>query len=240
MKWQSGTITAIVPRSRLVKSFFFDLAEPFDFVAGQHVDIRLNAPDGYRAQRSYSIASAPGEAGPLELAIERLDSGEVSPFFHDVAEVGDAIDLRRPIGGHFVWRVGDGGPLLLIGGGSGVVPLLSMVRHRALSRSTVPVALILSVRSRDDLLFGEELAKLAANADGFALTVTVTRDPDAPQPFVTRRIDGAMVGDALSRLPSTPAGVYICGSNAFVSAAADAVQVAGIPAELIRTERYGE
>lgn len=239
MKWQSGTIVSIVKRSRLVTSFFFDLEEPFAFTAGQHVDVRLTAPDGYRAQRSYSIASAPEQAAPLELAIERLDDGEVSPFFHDVVAVGDAIELRGPIGGHFVWSVEDGGPLLLIGGGSGVVPLLSMIRHRALRHATVPVALILSVRTRADLLFSEELAALAAKTDGFDLTVTLTREPNALAPVLSRRIDAAMVQASLARLPEPPRHVFVCGSNAFVNAAADAAQAAGVPAASIKTERYG-
>ena len=131
LRWQQAKITAIVPQTPRVKSFFFELTRPFSFRAGQHVDVRLTAPDGYRAERSYSIASAPEPQRPLELAIERLDDGEVSPFFHDVAAVGDDIELRGPIGGHFVWDVADGGPLLLLGGGSGVVPLMSMIRDRA-------------------------------------------------------------------------------------------------------------
>ena len=122
-----------------MRSFTFALPKPFDFNAGQHVDVRLTAPDGYSAQRSYSIASAPG-AREIELAIERLDDGEVSPFFHEAAAVGDEIELRGPIGGHFIWQVGDGGPLLLIGGGSGVVPLMSMARHRAAAGATAPDA----------------------------------------------------------------------------------------------------
>jgi ferredoxin-NADP reductase len=115
LRWQQAIITAIVPQTPRIKSFFFELSEPFSFRAGQHVDVRLTAPGGYQAERSYSIASAPGLQPGIELAIERLDDGEVSPFFHDVASVGDAIELRGPIGGHFVWEVGDGGPLCDVG-----------------------------------------------------------------------------------------------------------------------------
>ena len=142
LRWQQAKITAIVPQTPRIKSFYFELARPFAFRAGQHVDVRLTAPDGYQAERSYSIASAPEMQSRLELAIERLDDGEVSPFFHDVAAVGDDIELRGPIGGHFVWEVADGGPLLLLGGGSGVVPLMSMIRHRASQNSRVPTLLL--------------------------------------------------------------------------------------------------
>jgi len=130
LRWQEATINAVTPDTPRVKRFLLAPSAPFPFRAGQHVDVRLTAPDGYRAERSYSIASAPEDTARIELAIERLDDGEVSPFFHDVAEIGDAIELRGPIGGHFVWDVNDGGPLLLLGGGSGVVPLMSMLRHR--------------------------------------------------------------------------------------------------------------
>ncbi len=138
MRWQPAKITAIVSDTPRVKNFFFELSRPFSFRAGQHVDVRLTAPDGYQAERSYSIASAPEAQSSLELAIERLDDGEVSPFFHDVAAVGDDIELRGPIGGHFVWEVADGGPLLLLGGGSGAVPLMAMIRHRASQGSRHP------------------------------------------------------------------------------------------------------
>ncbi|MDP3897285.1 MAG: ferredoxin reductase [Mesorhizobium sp.] len=239
MQWQNGRISAIVKRSPSVTSFFFDLAQPFAFRAGQHVDVRLTAPDGYRAQRSYSIASAPEAGGGIELAIDRLPDGEVSPFFHEVAEVGDEIELRGPIGGHFVWSVEDGGPVLLIGGGSGVVPLLSMIRHRAAQGATIPMLLLFSVRTSADLLFGEELQALHERADGFQLAVTLTREANAPAGGFTRRIDAAMVTDVLARLPEPPKTVFVCGANAFVAVAADGVIDAGVPAERVKTERYG-
>ena len=141
LRWQEAKIAAIMPDTPRVKSFLLAPSAPFPFRAGQHVDVRLTAPDGYQAERSYSIASAPEETAAIELAIERLDDGEVSPFFHDIAEVGDAIELRGPIGGHFVWDVVDGGPLLLLGGGSGVVPLMSMLRHR-FARAGAPAVLL--------------------------------------------------------------------------------------------------
>src|SRR4051794_24443386 len=147
--WQTATITKIEHRTPTVSSFWFKPEKPFGFVAGQHVDVRLTAPDGYRAQRSYSIGSAPEHNDLIELAIERLPRGEVSPFFHEVAEVGDDIELRGPLGGYFIWSVTDSGPLLLVGGASGVVPLLSMIRHRALQGSSVPTLLLFSARTWD-------------------------------------------------------------------------------------------
>jgi ferredoxin-NADP reductase len=239
MKWRTATLAAIVKRSPTVSSFFLDLPEPLSFVPGQHVDIRLTAPDGYRAQRSYSIASAPEAAGPIELAIEKLDDGEVSPFFHEIAAVGDEIELRGPVGGHFNWNVDDGGPVLLIGGGSGLVPLLSMLRHRIARTSRVPMALVFSVRTRADFLFRAELEAYAARNDGFGLIVTLTRDSEPGSQSHTRRIDREMVAQALSLLPALPVQVLVCGSNAFVGAAADAAIAAGVPTDRIKTERYG-
>ena len=186
--WQEAKIAAIMPDTPRVKRFLLAPSAPFLFRAGQHVDVRLTAPDGYQAERSYSIASAPEQTAAIELAIERLDDGEVSPFFHDVAEVGDAIELRGPIGGHFVWDVKDGGPLLLLGGGSGVVPLMSMLRHRAAVGSRVPALLLFSSRTWEDVIFRDELLALDAKNDGFQLALALTRD----QPRRPSRIsDGA-------------------------------------------------
>ena len=192
MRWQTGTVTEIVRRSPTVSSFFFRLPEFAPFVAGQHVSVRLTAPDGYRAQRSYSIVSAPETTSHIELAIERLENGEVSPFFHEVVEVGDEIELSMPIGGHFVWRTRDGGPVLLVGGGAGVAPFVSMARHRALSRSTAPMLLLFSARTRQDLLFTEELLQLRARQDGFDMVATLTREEMPPAGISKGRIDGGM------------------------------------------------
>ncbi|HXI60911.1 MAG TPA: FAD-binding oxidoreductase, partial [Polyangia bacterium] len=175
LMWQPATIAAIKTETARVKTFVLSPARPFSFRAGQHVDVRLTAPDGYQAQRSYSIASAPDDAATIALTVERLDDGEVSPFFHDVAIVGDTIELRGPIGGHFVWSVEDGGPTLLLGGGSGMVPLMSMIRHRAARGASVPMALILSARTWDDVIFRDELAALDARRDGFHGALALTR-----------------------------------------------------------------
>jgi ferredoxin-NADP reductase len=247
LQWQKARITQITRHTSRVTSFFFSLESPFEFRAGQHVDVRLTAEDGYQAQRSYSIASAPEHSGAIELAIERLDDGEVSPYFHDVAAVGDEIELRGPIGGYFVWSTSDGGPVLLVGGGSGVVPLMCMLRHRAAQRSTAPVALLFSARTWDDLIFRNELLELREKDETFALAFALTRmEPTATlapacrlRGDYARRVDAQMMQDMLARLPAPPRQVFICGSNPFVEAAAQGAITAGTPASLIRTERYG-
>lgn len=203
------------------------------------MDVRLTAEDGYQAERSYSIASAPDAAGDLELVIERLDDGEVSPFFHDVAQVGDVIELRGPIGGYFVWSEREPAPVLLIGGGSGVVPLMSMIRHRELRESRTPLLLVQSARTWADVIFRTELLELATRSTGFDWILTTTRSPPTRPLDYDRRIDAALMTEALRRLPASPASVYICGSDAFVETAAQAAIAATVSADVIRTERYG-
>ena len=237
--WQTAKIIRIEKRTPRVTSFVFKLSRPFVHHAGQHVDVRLTAPDGYQARRSYSIASAPESGGTIELAIERLDDGEVSPFFHEVAVVGDEIELRGPLGGHFVWSDSDGGPLLLVGGGSGVVPLMAMVRHRVARKSSVPVALVFSARIWDEVIFRDELIALDNRRDGFDLVLTLTREAARRPEDYSRRIDAQMMMQSMARLPEPPRLAFVCGSNAFVSAAAQALIDADVPSGLIRTERYG-
>jgi ferredoxin-NADP reductase len=240
LRWQTASIEKIVPQTPRVRSFFLKLSEPFATKAGQHVDIRLTAPDGYQARRGYSMAQAP-ESGPehIELCIEELEGGEVSPFFHMVAAEGDEIELRGPLGGHFIWTPSDPGPVLLIGGGSGIVPLMAMARHRAASRSNVPMAMLYSARSWDEVIFRDELLELHGKQDGFHCMFTLTRDVQKRDGFHARRVDSAMVMETIMRLPGLPARVYVCGSNAFVETASAAVIEAGVAADAIRTERYG-
>ncbi|RWP63606.1 FAD-binding oxidoreductase [Mesorhizobium sp.] len=237
--WQTVTIARIEKRTPRVTSFFLQPSRPFAYRAGQHVDVRLTAPDGYQARRSYSIASAPEAGETIELAIERLDDGEVSPFFHDIAAIGDEVELRGPLGGHFVWSDSDGGPLLLVGGGSGVVPLMAMILHRAARRSAVPVALVFSARAWDEVIFRDELIDLHDRRDGFDLVLALTREPARRPADYSRRVDVAMMEQSMLRLSAPPRFAFVCGSNAFVSAAAQALIDAGVPASLIRTERYG-
>ncbi len=237
--WQTATIVDIIPQSPRVRSYRLRPAEPFHFTAGQHAEVRLTAPDGYRAQRSYSISSAPEVSDTIELTIERLDDGEVSPYFHEVAAVGDEIELRGPLGGHFIWNVYDGGPLLLIGGGSGVCPLVSMIRHRTMQQSEVPVVLLFSARNREEILFREELYGLHRLDNGFQLVLTLTREQMPHPGDYGRRLDTMIMADVLARLPAMPCYVFACGSNPFVEAASQAAIDVGVPATAIRTERYG-
>jgi ferredoxin-NADP reductase len=238
VKWQTTVVTDIIVRTTTVKSFLLAPSQPFSFRAGQHVDVRLTAPDGYQAMRSYSIASAPESAPSIELAIERLTDGEVSPFFHEVAAVGDRIELRGPLGGYFLWPADDQRPLLLAAGGSGVVPLVSMVRHRAATADRRPVTLLYSSRTWQDIIFRDELLALDDRRDGFELVLTLTREAPRRPADYARRVDASMMREALARLPAAPR-VFVCGSNAFVNAAADGAVEGGVPANDILTERYG-
>lgn len=237
--WQTSTITEIVEQTPSIKSFYLRLSVPFAYLAGQHVDVRLTASDGYVAMRSYSIASSPSTSDIIELAIERLPDGEVSPFFHDIAAVGDEIELRGPIGGHFLWPQGSTAPTLLIGAGSGLVPLMAMLRHRRELSETVPTALLLSSRTQRDVLFGDELLSLERDDPNFELALAITRETPHRASDFSRRIDNAMVAEVITRLPSVPEQVFVCGSNLFVNIAADGALMAGLGASVIKTERYG-
>ncbi len=239
LRWQLATVVAIEPRTPTVKSYFFRFDAPLRFVAGQHMDVRLTAPDGYQAQRSYSIASAPETHDRIELTIERLQDGEVSPFFHDTVAVGDEIELRGPIGGYFNWSVDDGGPVLLLGGGSGVVPLACILRHRAARQSNVAMTLVYSARTTADLIFGDELNALNAHGDGFEFAPTFTRELNPAPHLRVGRIDGQFLHAVLERLPAPPKISFICGKNSFVEAAANTLLDLDIAATTIRTERYG-
>ncbi len=208
-------------------------------VAGQHVDVRLRAPDGYVAQRSYSIASAPeeGTGGRLTLTVERLDDGEVSPYLVSELRVGDAVQLRGPVGGYFTWRATDGGPLLLIAGGSGVVPLAAMLRHRAAIGSTVPAQLLYSARTTADVIYRGELARLAADAE-LEVIYTLTREPAAPLARFGRRIDREMLAE-VAFAPGAQPHVFVCGPTLLVEAVADALVSLGYDPMQVRTERFG-
>ena len=237
LRWQQAAIERIVRQTpRVVSVFLRTPLGPHD--AGQHVDIRLSAPDGYEAQRSYSIASAPG-AEKLELAIERLEEGEVSPYFHEIAQPGDTFEVRGPIGGHFIWRAEDGGPLLLIGGGSGVVPLMAITRHRARVAPQTPALLVYSARSWDEIIYRDELFDLEARDARFRLALTTTREPRHRAHDFDRRLDGALIREILARWRHAPRHAYVCGSNAFVEAVTSALVADGVPAPIVRAERYG-
>ncbi len=238
-RWQNARIVDIVERTPHIKSFFLALPEPFVFRPGQHVDVRLTAPDGYRAMRSYSIASAPSPGAAIEIAIDLLKTGEVSPFFHEVAAIGDEIELRGPLGGHFVWSPGDASPVLLLGGGSGLVPLMSMARANQQAATPSPMALLLSARTWSEALYRDELIGFAERNNGFAVRFALTRANPQRSHDYARRVDAEMLRDVIALLPAAPQIVFVCGSNAFANGAADAALAAGIPRDRIRTERYG-
>jgi ferredoxin-NADP reductase len=236
-RWQEAIIDRIVPRTSRVISVFLRVRLGA-YQAGQHVDVRLTAPDGYQAQRSYSIASAPGSDG-IELAIERLEDGEVSAFFHNVAQPGDAIEVRGPIGGYFVWRAADGGPTLLVAGGSGVVPLVAIARDWAATDTRTPMLLIYSARTWEELIFREELLSTQQQQPNFTLVLTTTRGPrHRPEDF-DRRVDHSLLHEVLLRWGHVARGVYVCGSNAFVEAVTTGLVQGDVPAARIRTERFG-
>jgi ferredoxin-NADP reductase len=237
--WQMATVRDVITRTPRIKSFILSPAMPFQFQAGQHVDVRLTAPDGYQAMRSYSIASAPEDSGLFEIAVERLDDGEVSPFFHDVVVTGDDIELRGPLGGYFLWPAHDAEPMLLIGGGSGVVPLVSMIRHRRATGDPRVVKLLYSARTWDDVMYRDELLELDGRKDGFQLVITLTREHAEHHVAYRRRVDSGMIEDIVAAFTAPPKWVFICGTNAFVNAAADGALAAGIVATSILTERYG-
>lgn len=237
--WQSCVIERIVQQTPSIKSFFLRLSTPFAHIAGQHVDVRLTAPDGYSAMRSYSIASAAISSPIIELAIERLPDGEVSSFFHEVAAVGDDIELRGPLGGHFLWPDPAVDAVLLIGAGSGVVPLMAMIRQRRTQSPAVPTALLLSARTAEDVLFSEELHAIEINDAAFVLALAITREDPVRASDFGRRIDSAMVQDVVARLHRKPTQVFVCGSNGFVNIATEGALQAGLDASIIKTERYG-
>ena len=238
LAWQEARVVAVRQLTPRVKSFLLNVPGWHGFRAGQHVDVRLTAPDGYQAERSYSIGSAP-ESPEIELIVERLAEGEVSPFFHEVVVAGDTVELRGPIGGHFTWQKADGGPLLLVGGGSGVVPLMSMLRHRALVAPEVPAALIYSARAREELVDADELFRRAASEPNLSVVVTLTRESAVGKPFRLGRIDADMVAEVIAGFGSVPRHSYVCGSTAFVDSATRLLLDMNVPFPSIKTERYG-
>jgi len=221
-----------------VRSFTLRLPSWTRHRPGQHYDLRLTAADGYSVQRSYSIASAPEREGEIDITVERVAGGEVSPFLHDVAVAGDRIEVRGPIGGYFVWQAALGGPLLLIAGGSGIVPLMAMIRHRAATATHPATRLLYSSRTPEDIIYADELGELAARDDSLAVVHTLTRSQPAGWQGYARRIDDAMLTEVRRPLGEAPL-VFICGPTPLVEGAANALVRIGVPAQRIRTERFG-
>jgi len=236
--WQLATVSAIRVETPTVRSFTLALPGWDGHRPGQHVDLRLTAADGYSVERSYSIASEPERAGEIDVTVERIPDGEVSAFLHDTVVVGDQLEVRGPIGGYFVWEATQGGPLFLIGGGSGVVPLMAMVRHRARTGMTIPTRLLFSSRGPDEIIYREELDRLSAAGDGFQVVHTLTREQPAGWTGYARRIDEQMLAEVIAPL-GTGARTYLCGPTALVENAANALVRLGLPADRVRTERFG-
>ncbi len=238
LAWQIATVTAIRQETPKVKTFTFRLPDWQPHAAGQHYDIRLTAPDGYQAQRSYSVASEPERKGEIDLTVEWIEDGEVSSYLHQGLVVGDKVELRGPIGGYFVWRAEMGGPLLLIGGGSGVVPLMAMIRHRARAGSRVPTRLLYSLRTPADFIYADELQKQGAGGDGLEVFPTFTRAQPPGWKGFARRIDQEMLREVTAPF-GMAALTYICGPTLLVEAAADFLIQIGVERQFIRTERFG-
>jgi ferredoxin-NADP reductase len=235
LSWRVAAVVDAVVETPRVKTIAFDVAGWPGHRAGQHVDVRLTAEDGYQAQRSYSIASPP-DGTRIELTVERLEEGEVSPYLTDELRPGDEIELRGPVGGYFVWEPSLGGPLLLLAGGSGVAPLMAMIRARAVARSRVPTRLLFSSRSWDDVIYREELERL--EGDGLRVVHTLTRSQPHGWTGYARRVDADMLAE-VGPSPAERPHVYVCGSTPFVEAVAEALVELGHDPHRVKTERFG-
>ncbi len=238
LDWQIATVKDIRPETARVKTFTLSLPSWTAHRAGQHYDVRLTAEDGYQAQRSYSIASAPERQGEIDLTVERIEDGEVSTYMHDVLTKGDRLELRGPIGGYFVWDPEAVEPLLLVAGGSGVVPLMAMLRQRAAIGNTNPARLLYSSRTFEDIIYYDELEKLRGNGHGLDVFHTLTRSQPAGWKGYSRRIDDAMLKEVIKPLGQVPQ-VFICGPTLLVESAANTLVRLGLPPSQIRTERFG-
>lgn len=238
LRWLQGEIVALRPETARAKSVTFALPGWMAHRAGQHVDIRLTAPDGYQAQRSYSIASAPEDGDRVTLTVERVDDGEVSPYLTDEVREGDTLEVRGPIGGYFVWDVATGGPLLLVAGGSGIVPLMAMLRHRAAQMSDVPTRLLYSSRTHDDIIYRDDLDRLAQGDETLRVAHTLTRSQPPGWTGYSRRVDRALLEEV-----AWPAGedpiAFVCGPTPFVESVAASLAALGYDPARIKTERFG-
>jgi ferredoxin-NADP reductase len=235
--WRIGEVVETRPEAPHAKSIILEVPGWEGHKAGQHVDIRLTAEDGYQAQRSYSIASAP-EDGRLALVVERLEDGEVSPYLTDELRVGDKLELRGPIGGWFTWEARDGGPLLLVAGGSGIAPLMAMIRHRAAARSEAPTRLLYSSRSREDTIYVEEFDRLAAEDAALEVIHTLTRSQPPGWTGYSRRIDREML-DAVAPSPQERPLAFVCGPTPLVETVATVLVELGHDPARVKTERFG-
>ena len=238
LSWQIATVAGIHDETPNVRTLTLALPSWPGHRAGQHVDVRLTAQDGYSVERSYSIASEPERGSEIDLSVERIDNGEVSPFLDDIVVIGDRFEVRGPIGGYFVWEAAFGGPLLLVAGGSGVVPLMAMLRHRARAGRDVPARLLSSSRHFEEIIYRDELAQLDAAAHALTVVHTLTRSQPKGWKGYARRIDERMLSDVLEPLGATTRA-YVCGPTSLVETAANALVRLGLPPDRVRTERFG-
>ncbi|TMF67871.1 MAG: oxidoreductase [Chloroflexi bacterium] len=237
LAWTLGEVAEIVHETPRVASLYLNVPDWPGHLAGQHLDVRLTADDGYQTERSYSIASAPEEPR-VAMTVERLDDGEVSPYLVGELKVGDKLELRGPIGGYFVWRASESRPLLLIGGGSGVVPLMAMLRHRVTAATKAPARMLYSSRTLSDIIYRAELERLGSTSDGLGVFHTLTREKPPGWDGFTRRLDEAMLKAVAWHRSEMPA-VFVCGPTSFVEAAASLLVGMDYEADWIKTERFG-
>ena len=240
IEWRAATVTDVIRETAHAKTLVMNVPGWPGHTAGQHVDVRLTSEDGYQAQRSYSIASEPSRSS-LAITIERLDDGEVSPYLTDALGVGDKLELRGPIGGYFVWEPAMGGPLFLVGGGSGIVPLMAMLRTRATAtravRAAAPATLLYSSRSWDDVIYRDEVARLGTDPD-VRIVQTLTRSQPPGWTGFKRRIDADMMAE-VAPAPSLRPHIYVCGPTALVESAAQILVEMGHEPARVKTERFG-
>lgn len=238
LNWQIATVTAIRDETPRVKTYSLLMPGWQGHRPGQHVDVRLTAEDGYQAQRSYSIASAPTDQRMIDLSVERVENGEVSEFLHDLVAVGDRFEVRGPIGGYFVWDGNTPEPLLLVAGGSGVVPLMAMVRHRAHIGSALPCTLLYSSRTTADIIYADELQRLAERGNGLRVVHTLTREHPVGWTGYSRRIDMSMLAEVIEGT-GRMAEAFVCGPTPLVESVAESLVNIGLAPSQVRTERFG-
>lgn len=238
LSWQPSEVISTREETARAKSITLAVPNWVGHRAGQHVDVRLTAEDGYRVERSYSIASAPEENGRVTITVEQLEEGEVSPYLVEELRVGDKLELRGPIGGYFVWEAQMGGPLFLIGGGSGIVPLMAMIRHRAAVGSEIPTRLLYSSRNYKEVIYQGELDQLVKSSSMLEVIPTLTRVQPSGWTGYKRRIDAEMLREVAWPVAQRPL-VFICGPTSFVETAATGLVTLGYETSRIKTERFG-
>ncbi len=237
LPWRPATVTEIRPEAPLVATIALSVPGWPGHLAGQHLDLRLTGADGYQAQRSYSIASA-SDAATIEITVEQVRNGEVSPFLLHELVVGDILELRGPIGGYFTWEPGEGGPLLLVAGGSGIAPMMAILRQRAKAGDSTPVRLLYSAPTYEAIIYRQELDRMAARSDGFSLTYTLTREQPPNWAGGRRRIDRAMIEASGFSADMSPRA-FVCGPTPLVEQVAADLVALGYMEAWVKTERFG-